>query len=280
MMKKYKEIISKAKTCQSNVKKKQKTGIGEEWTYYFAKSILSPKKDIKKISFKSPKKPNGNDISRQIKQSDYLNICKKLVKETESHKQLPNNVEWGKYKLKPLLLKEIFSRILVYYDSHGKLPLQVNANSKIFTEPSETHNEVYDYFVKVFGKFDNTIDGALAKVEDKGYDYYYDDRYSNKQSIDRIKKGLGVNCTDSCHVFYNIMLQLIKFGKYKKVECLHVMCSSGGHVKLRITMNDGTKIIRDPACCISDNSKGIRCVWCTNTPIAVNPSWFLENLNR
>jgi len=64
------------------------------------------------------------------------------------------------------------------------------------------------------------------------------------------------------------------------VECLHVMCQSGGHVKLRITMNDGSKIIRDPACVLSDNGKGVRCNWCTDTPIAVNPSWWLSNLNR
>ena len=110
---KFTDIVKKAKECQSNVKKKYSTGISDDWTYYFAKAVISPKKDITKFSFKSAKKPTGTDISRQIKQSDYLNICKKLVKETESHKQLPNNVEWGKYKLKPLLLKEIFSRILV-----------------------------------------------------------------------------------------------------------------------------------------------------------------------
>jgi len=78
----------------------------------------------------------------------------------------------------------------------------------------------------------------------------------------------------------NIIKQLILFGKYKKVECLHVNCSSGGHVKLRITKNNGTRFIRDVACVISDNGKPISCVWCTNAPKAVNPSWFMENLNR
>lgn len=51
-------------------------------------------------------------------------------------------------------------------------------------------------------------------------------------------------------------------------------------MKLRITRNDGTKFIRDPACVISHNGKPLNCVWCTNTPKAVNPAWYLSNLNR
>ena len=94
-----------------------------------------------------------------------------------------------------------------------------------------------------------------------------------------MKSGKGVNCTDSCQVFYNIMLQLIALGKYKKVECLHVLCRGGdGHVRLRITLPNGEKFYRDPACTLSD---GGVCNWCMDgTLLAVDPAWFMANLNR
>ena len=271
----YQTVLAKAKTVKKNIEKEYKNGVDSEWSYYFAKLIVTPKKDVTKISIKDAPNQQGEHISRGISKADYTKIAKDLVSFVEKKGRLPNYVEYKGIKIAPHLLTGFFAKCLA-----NNYPSTQNINRKWYTKPDETHNEVYDYFVKVFGKFDNTIDGALSKVDGRGYSYYYDDVYSNKQSIDRLKKGQGINCTDSCHVFYNIMLQLIKFGKYKKVECLHVMCSSGGHVKLRITMNDGTKIIRDPACAISDNGKGIRCVWCTNTPIAVNPSWFMQNLSR
>ena len=277
---KYKTIVRKANRIRKNVKYNYKIGESKKWSYYIAKAILLPKQDVNKIKFRKAKNPQGTHISRQITKKEYFDIAERLVEYVEKHKALPNYIEYKEYKLQPKVYTLLLSKVLIYFHKYNKLPSEVNCNSKAFTQPVETTNEVYNYFVKTFGDFGNTIDGALSKVDGKGYAYYYDDQYTNKTSIDRIKQGLGINCTDSCQVFYNIMLQLIELGKYKKVECLHVMCSSGGHVKLRITLNDGTKIIRDPACALSDNGNGYKCVWCTNEPIAVNPSWFLENVFR
>lgn len=274
----YNQILNKAKECQKNIKQ-YKTGISSKWCYYFAKAIITPKKNINRINFDDAPSPQGTFISRQIKKAEYVQICKDLTGFVEKNKRNPNYVTYGKYQLTPHLLTEFLSRILVFYNNYNRLPNEANINSKVFTKPVETKNTVYKYFVQIFGAV-SSIDEALNKVKNKGYGYYYDDRYNNKESIDRIKKGLGVNCTDSCHVFYNIALALIELGKYKKVECLHVDCSSGGHVKLRITLLDGSKIIRDPACVLSDNNKPVTCTWCTNSAKAVNPSWFMENLYR
>ena len=276
----YDTILGKAKTCQSNVKKEYKLGITSRWSYYFAKAILTPKKDISKIDIKDANDPTGTHISQQISKNDYLDMCKRLVKFVEKHHQLPNYVGYKDYKIKPRLLTEMLSRILIYYDTHGAYASKAHINSKVFTKPVETKNEVYNYFVDVFGSFGNTIDGALKKIAGKGYGYYYDDVYSNKESINRMKNGKGVNCTDSCQVFFNIMLQLIELKKYKKVECLHVKCQGGdGHVRLRITLNDGTQIYRDPAAVL--DSGNITHNWCMNgTIIAINPTWFMQNLNR
>lgn len=273
-------IINRAKTCQSSVKKDYKLSISKKWSYFFAKSILNLKKDLTKFNYDVETKSNGTHISNQITKKNYLDMCKRYCAYVEKNKKLPAYVSVGSYRVTPALFTEITSRILVYYVNNNALPAYVNANSKIFTKPDETTNTVYDYFVKVFGSFGDTIDGALNKIAGNGYGYYYDDVYSNKTSIDRMKNGQGVNCTDSCQVFYNIMLALIKKGKYRKVECLHVLCSGGdGHVRLRITLNDGSYIYRDPAAVLSSGS--ITYNWCSNGELlAVNPSWFMENLNR
>ena len=276
----YNVIVDNAKKCKSSVEKNYKLGVTSLWSYYFAKSILNPKKDIMKLSFKEASKPTGTYISRQISKSDYTDMAKRLVNYVEKNKQLPNYITYKNYKVKTRLYTYMFAKIVVYYYEHKALPGYVNVNSKSFSKPTETTNEVYNYFVDVFGKFNNTIDGALSKIAGKGYGYYYDDVYTNKESINRMKNGKGVNCTDSCQVFYNILLQLINLGKYRKVECLHVKCQGGdGHVRLRITLNDGSYIYRDPAAVL--DSGNITHNWCSNgTLLSVNPSWFLSNLNR
>ena len=276
----YKQVLGVAKACQANIKKEYKLGVTSKWSYFFAKAILQPNKSYNQFNYPASPQPHGDYLSRQISIGDCLDCCKLLVKYVETNKRMPNYIQWKNFKISPALFTEVLSRVLIYLDTHKTLPKYANINSKAFTEETETVNEVYSYFIKVFGTFDNTIDGALRKIAGKGYGYYYDDVYSNKESINRMKTGQGVNCTDSCQVFYNIMLQLIKLGKYKKVECLHVKCTGGdGHVRLRITLNDGSYIYRDPAAVL--DSGNITHNWCSNgTLLAVNPQWFLNNINR
>jgi len=279
-VKKYNDIIKQAKTCKKNVSKNAKTGMWSWWAYYFAKALLNPKRDVPVIKIDSTES-KGDYFSQLIGKGKYLAGAKYLVEYCEKHHKMPKNIPYNGKHINNRLFTYLMAKGLIAYTELGTYKTSLNLNSKVFKEPNEPSNEVYDYFVKVFGKFDNTIDGALAKIDGRGYGGYSDDRYSNKQSIDRMKNGQGINCTDSCHVFYNIMKQLIALGKYKKVECLHVRCSSGvGHVRLRITMNDGSKILRDPASVLDGN--GIRSNWCTSNfeLWAIDPSWFMENLNR
>ena len=277
----YNEIVKQARVCYKNVEKDQKTGMSSNWAYYFAKALLNPKKDVTVIKIARADKPTQSYISTTLNKSQYLRLAKDFTKQVETKNKLPNYTAYKNYKLYAHILTIFFARCLISYEKYGGYRDEKTLTKKWFEKPVETTNEVYNYFVKVFGKFDNTIDGALSKIDGRGYDGYSDDRYSNKTSIDRMKSGSGINCTDSCHVFYNIMKQLIALGKYKKVECLHVRCSSGvGHVRLRITMNDGTRILRDPASVLDGN--GITSNWCTSNYElwAIDPSWFLENLNK
>ena len=276
----YSEIVQHANSIKKGVAKEYKLVENPQWVYWICHAILTPKKNIPKFKVNPAPKQSGDNLSRQIIEKDYKDMASRLVKFVDTNKTLPNYIIINGKKMKMQDYVYMFSRILVYYFNNGTYPRYAEVNSKAFTKPTETVNEVYDYFVKVFGKFDNTIDGALKKIAGKGYGYYYDDKYSNKEAIDRMKTGKGVNCTDSCDVFYNIMLQLIELGKYKKVECLHIKCRGGdGHVRLRITLKDGSYIYRDPAAVL--DSGVITKNWCSNgTLLAVNPSWFMNNLKR
>ena len=194
---------------------------------------------------------------------------------------MPNYVKWNNKKIKADDYIYNLAKILVWYADHNKtLPSYNTINSKVWVKPKEYSEEIYDYFVKKLGKFNNTIDGALSLIDGNGYAGYSDDYYSNKTSIDRMADYDGINCTDSCHVFYNIALHLIKLGKYRKVQCIHVGCQSGvGHVRLRLQLNDGDWIYRDPASVLDGN--GITSNWCMNGEYwDTDPSWFMENLNR
>lgn len=279
----YKDITETAKKCINNVNNKHELGIYPQWAYYFAKAIITPKKEVKRIkTLQEAPKPTGNYISRQIPKAKYLEMAKYLIWFAEKKGRLPNYIEYKTNKrLSQKVYTLMFADIINYYNKKGKLPTEINVNSKRFIKPTEPENEVYTYFVKRFGEFGDTIDGALSKIDGNGYAGYYDDQYSNNTSIDRMHDGEGINCTDSCHVFYNIMLELIKKGRYKKVECLHVRCSSGtGHVRLRITLNDGDTILRDPASVLNGN--GVTSNWCTSNYElwAIDPDWFMENLHR
>lgn len=282
---KINEIATNVKTNvdKNHALPKRKDYDWAEYGYLLARAVVYPKQDITPMKVSKAPSPKGNHISRQIKKVDYIHLAKKVISFAKKYGRLPNFVSWGNYKIRAKLYIYSFARIVVYTALKGKQPTYVNCNAKAFDKPSEPVNEVFAYFCKVFGINPTCIDDCLERVEGNGYGYYYDDVYSNKTSIDRMKKGYGVNCTDSCQVFYNIALEFIKRGKYKKVQCIHVGCSGGdGHVRLRIMTNDGEWFYRDPACCLSDNGNGYDCNWCMSGAEiwAYDPSWFMENLNR
>lgn len=283
---KYSKIVDRARVLKKGVEKEYKLVITPRWSYYFAKAILTPNKDIERnesisTSKGNAPKPHGDYISNQIKKADYIKCAKQLVTFVEKHGILRNYLDFGNKKIRVRDYTYMFAKILVWYADHNNtFPAYNNINTKVWTKPTEYPETIYDYFRAKLGKFDNTIDGALELIDGNGYAGYSDDYYSNKTSIDRMADYDGINCTDSCHVFYNIVKHLIKLGKYKKVECIHVGCLSGvGHVRLRIQLNDGDWIYRDPASVLDGN--GVTSNWCMNGEYwATDPSWFMENLNR
>lgn len=161
-----------------------------------------------------------------------------------------------------------------YKSLFGRLIYKVATN-----KTDNNYDDVTKYFNKVFGNF-KTFDDALRLVNNRGYSYYYDDVYSNKGCIDRIKARKGINCTDSCQLFWHIAKSL----NYK-VSLYHVKCtgSGGGHVYLRLD-KDGKTYYRDPACVLSNNGRPITDIWCRigngGVLIDKNPKWFINTINK
>lgn len=135
-VRKYKDIVEKARLCQNNVKKNKKNGITSRWSYYFAKVIITPK-DITKIGVSDAPDPEGTPINVEVGEADYLDICKRLVnfvekKDNKSHK-LPNWVTYKGYKIRPYLLTSVLAELVVYYADNNKRKSTVKINSKIYS---------------------------------------------------------------------------------------------------------------------------------------------------
>ena len=275
----YKTIVKKAKEVKTTVEKEYKLP-HSTWTYYICREILKPKTNVTKIEVNLAKTSTGDHFSRQIYKSTYLDMAKRLVAYVEKNHQLPNHIKDNHNKLMKVRdYVYMFARILVYYDAHGQLPAYANVNSKAFNKPSENTNNVYDYFVKKFGKV-TCIDDILEKIAGRGYGYYYDDHKSNIQTIDAIASSShddDPNCTDSTQMVKNVADGT---GKYKSVDCVHVKCRGGdGHVYLKITQKDGSVFYRDPAAVL--DSGVVTKIWCSNgTVLSINPSWWVANLYR
>ena len=156
--------------------------------------------------------------------------------------------------------------------------LRALENREPETTPAEEEKtysqQILEYFESKFGEM-TCIDDCLKAIQGKGYGYYYDDAYTNYTSINRMKNGSGVNCTDSCHVFWHLAVAL-----GYRVEVLHIQCSGGdGHVRLELEREGTGTFYRDPAAVLDGNS--INYNWCTSGyTIAVNPDWFFEDLYR
>lgn len=226
--------------------------------------------------------------------SEIVDSIKRVQKYIKENNRRPNTVKVGNKVIRIdnyLQLTELVNarnRINQFIKLNGRYPNTVNIETIIYdmkeyrilynltvVTNKVTPNSVANYFFKVFGNCKDIYD-CLKKIENHGYSYYYNDKYTNKTSIDRMKAKKGINCTDSVHVFY----WLCKYFNLP-VECIHVQCKTGGHVRLRYKQNSKWVNI-DPACVLSTgNNLGVKGIWCPNAPvIAIDPVWWKNDLKR
>ena len=274
----YERIIKQAKYVKAAVEKEYKIAGTRKWAYYFAKAILNPHKDVKKIEFELPKKFEGDYISRGIYKSSYKDMAERVVKFIESNKKMPayvkHTIQSGKtYNLECDMYVYMFAKILA-----EDFPQPVNLTSKAFIKPTENKNTVFQKWVNTFKFTPQYIDDVCDYIlKHFTYQFYFDDHKSNAEVISS-KAG---NCTDLLQMLINMAKAL---GYEWKV--IHTQCkqSGTGHVYgmfRKKGVNGGNWFIRDIAC-IADESR--YCVWCEvpsgGNKLAENPSWFLANLNR
>lgn len=167
---------------------------------------------------------------------------------------------------------DMANRVSAWEVLYGKSPVIVYLKNQ-----TPSGGEITKLFKNAFGDFDNTMDGALAKISGKGYLLYFNSRYNTKTTINRIKNRQGVNCTDSTILFYKLLREL-----GYTVQIIHVYCSknpSNGHVRLRAKHSKhtgGDWCYRDPASVLKGN--GIKSQWCTSnyTLVAYDPKWIFD----
>lgn len=122
----------------------------------------------------------------------------------------------------------------------------------------------------------STIDEFLARIQGRGYGYYYNSLYNTDETIKRLKNKQPLNCTDSSQLGYRVGV-----GLGYTVQFIHVKCRSGtGHVRLRLKHSKytgGSWIYRDPAAVLKGNS--ITSNWCMDgNVIAYDPKWIFSDL--
>lgn len=168
------------------------------------------------------------------------------------------------------------NRVSAYEVLHTKSPSFVYINDPNASS-SNTVDSTLKLFIDTFGEVTD-IDSCLAKVQNRGYGYYYNSLYDTKTTIKRIKNRQGCNCVDGAQLFYRLGIAL-----GYEVQFIHVKCKGGdGHVRLRLKHpknTEGEYILRDVAAVLNGN--GIRSNWCLNgTLIAYDPFWIFSDLYK
>lgn len=275
----FKAYVEKNKKIPYTLSYSGVTYYGNEMQYILNYALRNPKDDVwVQDGLKWCVNATGTDIVENVLKDDYKDQAERVHKYIVNNKQIPNNVTTVRSKMKVNidLYSYCVAKILVWMkNNNGAYPNYCKYDYKDMKSQSKTYTEeIFDYFSSKFGK-PTSIDNALAKIKSKGYGYYYDDRYTNKQSIDRIKNGQGVNCTDACHLFWHIGKAL-----GYDVKAIHVKCRGGdGHIRLQFYKKQYGWFNRDPASVL--DGECVECIWCGNgTYLATNPQWFMQNVNR
>ncbi|MCE7700070.1 MAG: hypothetical protein K8E24_015015, partial [Methanobacterium paludis] len=144
-----------------------------------------------------------------------------------------------------------------------------------------TFNSDKTAYLKLFSesvgvKF-NTFTQGFNLIANRVYGHYANDVYSQLNALNRLKKKLGLNCSDITQLLYQMGKDLGYNVAYE-----HVMCKvSGGHIRLKISGGEfgnlGTQIKNwktvDGAAQLK-SGQGINNIWCPDGAIvSYNDKW-------
>lgn len=229
-------------------------------------------------------KAHGDNIVENIYKEDYLNQAERVHNYIIKNKQVPNNVKTVKSKktVNIDLFTYAVAKTLVYYQDHKQLPNYTSYDYRSLNtkSPAKTYTqEIFDYFCSKFGKV-TTIDGALAKIRNKGYGFYFSDKLTNKQVVDGLAgNGQKPNCVDIHQLFWHIGKAL-----GYEVRAVYVYCTTSkvDHIRMdfKHPKNTNGQWIHRDASAVADG-ECVECIWCGNGDLlGYNPSWFTNLVNK
>ena len=134
----YENTVKIANNIKKNVVNSQKLGENSQWSYFIAKQIISPKKNVEKWYIKSSSNSIGNINSTKIYKKDYMDMAKRLVAYCDSNKQLPNFITYNNNKVNVNDYTYMFARILSYYDINKEYPNYAVVDSNSFKKSTST----------------------------------------------------------------------------------------------------------------------------------------------
>lgn len=128
----YARIVESALECKKSVESSKSLGVDAPWGYYFAKAILTPKRNITHIEHRDAQNSQGDNVKFNIVKYHYMDMARRLVNWVESHHQMPNYVGYNnnQYNIKLEDYVYMFARILVWYHQHGSLPNYATVDSR------------------------------------------------------------------------------------------------------------------------------------------------------
>ncbi|WP_296884924.1 Ig-like domain-containing protein [uncultured Methanobrevibacter sp.] len=181
------------------------------------------------------------------------------------------NLEPGTYEIVAEFLGDDY-----HLPSNVTNKIVINPKPEPKPEPQKSRSEkILDYFESKFGRCEY-IDDALAKIQSRGYRFYFSDGYNMYETIDRVFNGDGANCFDIAEVLYHLARGMnTKYGRNYEVQYLDVWCpvSRYDHIRLRLRSNGSDWFYRDGACVLDGGD--ITDNWCgtSDNILEVNPDW-------
>ena len=221
-----------------------------------------------------------NDKNNRIRES--VNITVNGVKYT---KQADNE---GLYKLNINLNEGTYPIKAEYLGNEFYKPSYVNNTIIIKPKPVDPpkppvqqksrYVQVLEEFEKYFGET-RYIDDALAKIQGRGYSFYFSDGFNMYDTIKRVYNREGANCYDIAEVLYYISKGMNeKYGRNYQPQYLDVWCARDkiDHIRLRFKTSEGY-FYRDGASVLDGGA--IDSNWCgtSNNILQIDPPWIKDD---
>ncbi|WP_405296361.1 transglutaminase domain-containing protein [Methanobrevibacter sp.] len=240
---KWKDIVNGSKAIKKHVETNQKEknlpGLNKgETLYVLASAVKHPGKDVTiSKNYKTCPSCTGNGVYENLSRAKYIDVANRALNwlnDKEHDYQAPNYITFGTNgKISVRLANFAFSKIIVYYDSHKRMPDTCWFANAVFN----TKSSLSSTLVK---KLENISKSSIKNYKDVYnvfvnffyYDFYYEDKQTQSQTISR-KKG---NCVDLNQVMYHVLKEM---GYDVRIVRGVVQCSDGqyGHVWCQIKIN-------------------------------------------